>query len=448
MVFLFLLFRGVQQSVHVLSPTNRSSQSREGDLQRHGAVSAGDKNTENHGPPEHRQTVRDVQRCSALLHGHCVRVVSKRRLCTGGELLDRIIGKKFFSERDAAQMMRQLLSAVAYCHSKRVVHRDLKLENLLLSSHAENASLKIIDFGMAQTFDSDSKMSARIGTPLYIAPEVLSRSYTEKCDIWSCGVILYMLLSGLPPFISSNEVELYQKIQRCIYTMSGARWNGISKEAKDLVQRILVRDPERRYSALEALSHPWIQGYCESSLDCSEARTLLTEVTSFNPKCKLQQAVLVYIVSQLLSDKEKMKVHSLFLSLDKDKDGRLCVDELMEGYKECFGERCPEKRKLQEMMKRIDVAGDGYIELTEFAMAAINKKKLLSTKRLIAAFKLFDLDGNGLISAEEIKQVLGKGVNVSDEHWKELVREVDLDGDGQISLEEFITMMYSPIKDS
>lgn len=343
-------------------------------------------------------------------------------------------------------MMRQLLSAVAYCHSKRVVHRDLKLENLLLSSHAENAALKIVDFGMAQTLDCAAKMSARIGTPLYIAPEVLARSYTEKCDVWSCGVILYMLLSGVPPFVAPNEVELYQKIQRCMYTMSGTRWSGVSKEARNLVQRMLVRDPERRCSALEALSHPWIQGFCESRLDCSEARTLLTEATSFRPECKLQEAVLVYIVSQLLSDKEKMKVHSLFLSLDKDKDGKLCVDDLMEGYKECFGERCPERRKLEEMMKRIDIAGDGYIELTEFVMAAINKRKLLSTKRLVAAFKLFDLDGNGLISAEEIKQVLGKGVNVSDEHWKDLVREFDLDGDGQISLEEFITMMYSLIK--
>lgn len=341
------------------------------------------------------------------------------RLCTGGELLDRVLGRKFFSEEDAAHVMRQLLSAVAYCHSRKVAHRDLKLENLLFSSHDKDAALKIADFGMAT--NCEVEMTTRIGTPLYIAPEVLTRSYTEKCDVWSCGVILYMLLSGLPPFVASSEVELYQKIQRGIYSLTGPRWNGVTKGAIDLLQNMMMRDPKKRFSALEALNHPWIQGNCIDCFDYSEAKTLLTELTAFRTEYKLQQAALLYIVSQLLSDKEKMKVHSLFLSLDKNMDGKLSIEELMQGYKDCFGEDYLEEAKLRAIIQKADVAGNGCIELTEFVMATINKKKILSTKRLIAAFKIFDTNGDGMISADELKYILGKETNVANEDRKSVV---------------------------
>jgi len=372
--------------------------------------------------------------------------LSNDRLCIGGELLDNMLCKKFFSEKGAANIMRQLLSAVAYCHSKKVVHRDLKLENLLFSSHDKDAALKIIDFGAAQVLNSDIKLSARIGTPLYIAPEVLSGEYTKSCDIWSCGVILYILLSGLPPFSASCEAELYKKIKRAQYKLTGPRWKVLSKEAKDLVHRMMKRDPERRYSALEALNHPWIINNCSDDANRSEAKSLLTEVASFNPEYNLQQVVLLYIVSQLLSDKEKMKVHSLFLSLDKDKDGKLCIEELMQGYKECFGRACPTEKELERIIQKVNASGNDYLELTEFAVAAINKRKILSTKRLIAAFKMFDRDSNGVISADDLKELLCKEANIPDEHWKELIREVDLYGDEQISFKGFTTMMYKLIE--
>lgn len=128
---------------------------------------------------------------------------------------------KNFSERDAGMVMKQLLSAVVYCHSKNVVHRDLKPENLLMESSAKDAPLKVIDFGTSQIFDTGKKMTTKIGTPKYIAPEVLSKSYTEKCDVWSCGVILYVLLSGSPPFSGNNDYEIFQKIQKGTYTMAG-----------------------------------------------------------------------------------------------------------------------------------------------------------------------------------------------------------------------------------
>eukprot|EP00826_Nyctotherus_ovalis_P030290 TRINITY_DN2412_c0_g2_i2.p1 TRINITY_DN2412_c0_g2~~TRINITY_DN2412_c0_g2_i2.p1 ORF type:complete len:356 (+),score=110.69 TRINITY_DN2412_c0_g2_i2:374-1441(+) len=350
--------------------------------------------------------------------------------------------RKMLSERDVADIMRQLLSAIVYCHNKNVVHRNLKPENLLYDSLEKSATLRIIDFGMSQVFNPDIKMSVKIGTPLYIAPEVLLKSYTEKCDVWSCGVILYVLLFGSPPFIGANEHELYRKIHRGMYNTSGARWEAISKPAKDLIKNMLVVDPNKRYSALEALNHPWIQGSYSRKIDTSEAKTLLSGLRNFTTQYKLQQAALTFIVSQLIGNKEKQQFQKVFLSLDKDHDGKLGKKELIQGYKEVFGEGYPAEEEVEKIMKQIDISGNGFIDLTEFIMATMSKKNLLSRNRLVAAFNVFDKDGNGGISADEVKAVLGVGKNITDEQWKDVIMEVDLNGDGEITLDEFVKMMH------
>ncbi len=286
--------------------------------------------------------------------------------------------------------MKQLLSAVVYCHAKNVVHRDLKPENLLLDSQDKNALLKVIDFGTSQVFDPGKKMSAKIGTPMYIAPEVLSKSYTEKCDVWSCGVILYVLLSGTQPFAGASEFEIFQKIRKGVYSMSGQRWEAVSKAAKDLVKNMMLYDPKQRYTALEALSHPWIQSSCKEHLSPDSTRSLLNDLRTFNASQKLQQAALTYIVSQLISSKEKEQLQSVFLTLDKDKDGKLGKEELIMGFRETFGEGFPAEEEVEKVMEHIDIDRNGFIDLTEFVIATINKKNLLSNERLVTAFIMFD----------------------------------------------------------
>ena len=142
-------------------------------------------------------------------------------MCTGGELFERLSQEKTLKEDDAANVMKQLLSAIVYCHSSHVVHRDLKPENLLLDTPEKDARIKVIDFGTSQIFNPSKKMTTKIGTPYYIAPEVLTKSYTEKCDVWSCGVILYILLCGHPPFIGRNDAEIISRIKTGIIKMSG-----------------------------------------------------------------------------------------------------------------------------------------------------------------------------------------------------------------------------------
>jgi calcium-dependent protein kinase len=183
-------------------------------------------------------------------------------LCTGGELFDKIVDVKFFSENVASNIMRQLLSAVAYCHENGVIHRDLKPENILIENSEEKDKdffhIKVIDFGTCEIFKK-KKLTEQIGTSFYIAPEVIKNSYNEKCDLWSCGVILYILLCGSPPFYGKNEKEIFKKIIEGNFTFRHKIWNKISNEAKNLVLKLLQVNPNKRLSAKEALEDIWFK---------------------------------------------------------------------------------------------------------------------------------------------------------------------------------------------
>ena len=177
--------------------------------------------------------------------------------CEGGELFDKIIEKGTFSENEAAWIMKQHLSAVNYIHSNNIVHRDLKPENILLDTKKDNI-IKIIDWGTARFFDKSKKMNRINGTPYYIAPEVLAEKYDEKCDIWSCGVIMYIMLCGYPPFNAESDELILEKIKKGKFSFPPEEWDSVSPLAKDLVTKMLEFHPSKRLSANEALTHKWL----------------------------------------------------------------------------------------------------------------------------------------------------------------------------------------------
>lgn len=199
--------------------------------------------------------------------------------CSGGELFDKIQEFHSFSEKQAAEYMRQIVSAIYYCHERGIVHRDLKPENLLIESKKPNAQLKVIDFGVSAKYKKGEKLHEKYGTPYYIAPEVLLRNYDEKCDIWSCGVILYILLCGYPPFNGPSDVEIMKVVKTGKYSFDDPDWKHISKDAKALISKMLQYTPAKRLSAKEVLDDPWIKGNAQATPFSSN---VFKNMTNFN----------------------------------------------------------------------------------------------------------------------------------------------------------------------
>ena len=214
------------------------------------------------------------------------------RLCTGGELFDRIVQAEFFSEEVAARLFKQILQALNYCHSLNIVHRDLKPENFLFVSPAEDSDLKIIDFGLSKICEGGSlqRMNTRAGTPYYISPEVLAGNYDISCDMWSAGCMLYILLCGYPPFYGDDNNEILQMVARRNFDFDGEEWDDIDGGAKDLIRKLITR-PETRLTAAEALQHRWLKNNTRenSSVNRQKIRKLnISNIKKFHKSEKIK----------------------------------------------------------------------------------------------------------------------------------------------------------------
>eukprot|EP01098_Paradermamoeba_levis_P003749 TRINITY_DN1667_c0_g1_i1.p1 TRINITY_DN1667_c0_g1~~TRINITY_DN1667_c0_g1_i1.p1 ORF type:complete len:366 (-),score=157.56 TRINITY_DN1667_c0_g1_i1:122-1135(-) len=228
-------------------------------------------------------------------------------LISGGELFDKIVQLQFYSEKDASRIIRQVLAAVQHLHERNIIHRDLKPENLLLSSSAEDANIKLADFGLSEIVDGDDVLLKRaVGTPGYIAPEVLlalegGAGYNKPVDLWGIGVILYILLCGFPPFYDEDEEALYDSIIVGKFTYPEPYWTNVSDSAKDLINRMLVVDPAERLTAAECLNHPWVQG---SSAPDKNLDGTVEELKKFRAKQKFKGAILATMALKKLNLKK------------------------------------------------------------------------------------------------------------------------------------------------
>lgn len=207
-------------------------------------------------------------------------------LVTGGELFDRIVTRGYYSEKDAAKCVKDLLEALKYLHENDIVHRDLKPENLLYENNGDDARLKIADFGLSKIMEKEVMMNTVCGTPGYCAPEILKgRRYDCSVDLWSVGVITYILLCGYEPFFDDNEAEMFKKIIKVDYEFDPQWWSEVSENAKDLIRKLLSRDPKQRLTAAQALAHPWVRGSAAKSNHMEEAQSQLKK---FNARRKLK----------------------------------------------------------------------------------------------------------------------------------------------------------------
>lgn len=351
-------------------------------------------------------------------------------LVQGGELFDRIMDVHHFSERKAAEIFLQILSSVNYLHANKIVHRDLKPENILF----DGEYIKLIDFGTSREFDAAKKMKGTHGTPYYIAPEVLEHSYNEKCDVWSCGVILYVMLCGSPPFNGHNDDEILSSVLRGQFTFDLPEFEQISDYAKKLIQKMLTFNPKQRISIADAINDIWFKVVL-SKKEVILNPAVLSNLKNFNVRNKMQEAIYFFIINNMTSKEEKNDLMENFKMLDTNQDGVLSKDELIAGLKKV--NQFISEEEVDALMDRVDHNKDRTINYTEFVAAAIDKRKYLSDDRMNSCFKIFDKDNSGKISVAELKEMF-QGKNIVDEKvWLDMVKDVDQNGDGEIELKEF-----------
>uniref|UniRef100_A0A3P9DIY3 calcium/calmodulin-dependent protein kinase n=1 Tax=Maylandia zebra TaxID=106582 RepID=A0A3P9DIY3_9CICH len=256
---------------------------------------------------DHQKLEREARICRLLKHSNIVRLhdsISEEGfhylvfdLVTGGELFEDIVAREYYSEADASHCIQQILEAVLHCHQMGVVHRDLKPENLLLASKLKGAAVKLADFGLAIEVQGDQQAwFGFAGTPGYLSPEVLRKDpYGKPVDMWACGVILYILLVGYPPFWDEDQHRLYQQIKAGAYDFPSPEWDTVTPEAKDLINKMLTINPAKRVTATDALKHPWI---CQRSTVASMMHRQETVecLKKFNARRKLKGAILTTIL--------------------------------------------------------------------------------------------------------------------------------------------------------
>nr|AEL88279.1 calcium-dependent protein kinase [Dimocarpus longan] len=358
-------------------------------------------------------------------------------LCEGGELFDRIVARGHYTERAAAAVTKTIVEVVQMCHKHGVMHRDLKPENFFFANKQETAALKAIDFGCSIFFKPGERFSERVGSPYYMALEVLKRNYGPEVDVWSAGVILYILLSGVPPFWAETEQGVAQAIIRSVIDFKRDPWPKVSDNAKDLVRKMLDPDPKRRLTAQQVLEHPWLQN-AKKAPNVSLGETVRARLKQFSVMNKLKKRAL-RVIAEHLSVEEVAGIKEGFRLMDTGNRGKINIDELKVGLHK-LGHQIPDS-DLQILMDAGDVDRDGYLDYGEFVAISVHLRKMGNDEHLWKAFQFFDKNQNGYIEMEELRDALADEVDTSEEVITAIMHDVDTDKDGRISYDEFAAMM-------
>ncbi|CAH9128609.1 unnamed protein product [Cuscuta epithymum] len=365
-------------------------------------------------------------------------------LCEGGELFDRIVARGHYTERAAAGVMKTIVEVVQMCHMHGVMHRDLKPENFLFANKKETAMLKTIDFGLSVFFKPGEIFNEIVGSPYYMAPEVLKRNYGPEVDIWSAGVILYILLCGVPPFWAETEQGVAQAIIRSVVDFKRDPWPKVSDNAKDLVKKMLNPDPKKRLTAEQVLvaEHPWLQNI-KKAPNVPLGETVKARLKQFSVMNKLKKKALT-VIAEFLSVEEAAGIKEAFDVMDTRKRGKINIDELRIGLQN-LGHQIPDA-DLRILLEAADVDGDGNLNYGEFVAVSVHLRRMANDEHLHKAFSFFDRNRSGYIEIDELRIALsdedyGCDDNNNEEIIIAVMHDVDTNKDGRISYEEFASMM-------
>jgi len=359
--------------------------------------------------------------------------------CSGGSLADHLLEKGRFSENKAALAAKQMLAAINYCHQHsggKVCHRDVKHANFVYASAARDAPLKLLDFGLSRVLSTKRPYLTKCaGTPHYLAPEVIKRrAYTESCDIWSIGVIVFSLLNGHLPFNGDTVEEVEKAIFTCEVNMKGPVWHGVSDLAKDFVAGLLQKKPAFRPTAADALQHPWFSMDTPKTASVQVSPEILQGLVRFASQshlCRAAAASLVYAQDVLVAE-DLRSLEAQFQMLDANEDGSISVSELSVALNQTLGILAEDAQKI---FRTLDLDGDAGIQYSEFLAAIVGSKVLAQPNSIEEAFKHFDFIGKGTIHLNELEAMLGRqfcGTSTA-----QIFEGLDVNDDNRIDLQEF-----------
>lgn len=381
-------------------------------------------------------------------------------LATGGDLYTR----RPYKEPQSQRIVKQVVSAIAYMHHRNIMHRDLKFENIMYENKKANAEIKVIDFGLSTKFLNPTHiMRDKVGTLTTVAPEVIRGSYTVKADMWSIGVVAYMLLTGqddLCPGTSKQDIErkilnfrwmeFYEKINH-----DDTLFVGISTEGKDFLQGLLEHHPSKRLSADEALRHPWlttaksptITSTTDKELTTTDVKpttqSIRTAVQEYVHASELKKLALQLMAYQSPHTEQMKKLRRAFSIFDVDQSGEITLDDFQTAFRQSNDELSD--KDIKQLFEQCDFKKEKCIDYTEFIAATMESQGRIEESRIAEAFERLDPDNSGKISRETICEILSH--SESDEYISSLLEEADFDGDGMVNYDDFRSLFVEKKKD-
>ena len=366
-------------------------------------------------------------------------------LCEGGDITGRIENGQPFSEEGAKRIIFQMLLAVNHLHSCNIVHRDIKPDNFLFKTKDVNSPIKLTDFGLSRKIVPGSRLNSLLGTPFYVAPEVLEKKgYNEKCDLWSIGVTMYLLLSKQFPFKGQTTAELFLKIKQAEFSL-GEHENlrKLSSEGKQVIRGLLEKNPSKRLTASEALRCNWFDNLNIELNEKGKAvltRKVASNLRSFQSESKFTKEVIRLLVINHPEEPQVMSLRDAFFYIDVLNNGVLTTMELRKIFDE-LGEEIADK-ELEDILKSLELRTRGVITFTEFISATIPNHFYSNEKSLEEVFQRFDIDKDQYISFEDVQDCFCRfGVELPKKEITMMIRDFDENNDGKISKEEFFKMM-------
>ena len=370
--------------------------------------------------------------------------------CSGGELYE-LINDTHFNEVQVAYIMYQLFSAINYCHKMGIIHRDLKPENILITKNNNNfLDIKICDFGTSQIFKKGDIQKETIGSLYYVAPEVIKKNYNFKCDLWSCGIIMYILLTRKLPFAGNTDEEIMSNIVYKEYNYK--KITNCSFEAQELISFLLEKDIKKRINAETALNHKFFRTHNVKELfndikDKTKIDKFITNLTQYKRNSILQETTIAYLIHNFPDMEDVIDACKLFNKIDLNDNGQITLNEFHLGLSLLLENINLKDEDFIEIFANLDINKDNYLGYEDFVRGAIDKNKLLNDKILEYAFKHFDKNNKGFITIEEIGKIFRGHIKIGDinEGLKKIIDEVGNEDKEKITYEDFKKLMTSII---